>query len=129
MEHAQVTLPVEIPAARCGRRDEAGQTGHPRPALADAGGHGHLMMIARLVLRDWRCRPFVEIERVLRETPERLQVQFLFRKESREKLRVAPTIGKVRETEVAPRRNTPVTVAVVDGLDGRAVGPGEEFVE
>src|SRR2546426_836753 len=56
VKHAQVALSVEIPAARRGGRDQAGKAGQPRPAFADAGGHGHLVRVTRLVLRDRRGR-------------------------------------------------------------------------
>src|SRR5437667_7706362 len=70
MEDAQVRLPVEVELAQRGRAQNSREADNPWSGFADARGHGHTMRIVRAVLRNRLERPFVEIERVLRQPSE-----------------------------------------------------------
>src|SRR5262245_5106535 len=75
------------------------------------------------------------IERVLRQPSQDLHdscgvaAELSLLEEPSEKFRIAPAVGKVREAKMAPRTDSPVAVAIVDHVDGRAVGKGKVLVK
>src|SRR5215813_3489717 len=130
MEDAQMTLPIEkeLVGDRLGT-DEAGQRDGPGLPLADAPEHPHAIRVLRQVLGNGRGGALVKVQRVLGDPPQHLEPSAALLKEGGEELRVASSVGKAREAEVAPRIDTPAAVAIVDHFHRRAVWPCEVRVE
>src|SRR5215510_10277352 len=130
MEDAQMTLPIEeeLVGYRLGA-GQAGQRDGPGLSLADARGHSHAIGIPRQVLGDGRGGAVVKVQRVLSDPPQHLEPSAALLEESGEELRVASSVGKAREAEVAPRIDATAAVAIVDHFHRRAVRPREVRME
>src|SRR2546422_3303908 len=78
-------------------------------------------MVVGLVLRDRRGRPLVKIDCVLGQPSQPIHVEVIFGKETRQKVSVTTAVREMRKSEVAPRIDVPVPVAIVDNFNGWAV--------
>src|SRR5262250_270251 len=130
MEDAQMTLPIEeeLVGYRLGA-GQAGQRDGPGFPLADARGHPHAIGVLRQVLGNGRGGALVKVQRVLSDPPQHLGPSATLLEESGKELRVASSVGKMREAEVAPRIDAPAAVAIVDHFHRRAVRPREVRME
>src|SRR5262249_15900958 len=130
MEDAQMTLPIEeeLVGYRLGA-GQAGQRDGPGLSLADARGHSHAIGVPRQGLGGGRGGGPVKGRSVRRDPPEHLEPSAALLEESGEELRVASSVGKAREAEVAPRIDSPTAVAIVDHFHRRAVRPREVRME
>src|SRR5262249_28813045 len=72
---------------------------------------------------------FVKVQRVLRDTAQRLHADAAVGKESSQKLRVASAVGEAGESEMSPRAYVPSPVAIVDDLHGSSIRPREVLVK
>src|SRR5574340_923986 len=130
VEHFQAGLPVEIKTAgNVLRRYNPGEAHDPWARFTYGRRHGHAIGKARRVLRDWRERPVVVVERVLCQTPDVLERAFAGPGKAREKFRVPAAIGEMGEAEVSPRADISVPPPVVRYHGGSAVRIGEVLVE
>src|SRR5215470_13880810 len=130
MEDAQMTLPIEEELV--GYRLSAGQAGQrdgPGLPLADARGYPHAIGELRQVLGNGRGWALVKVQGVLSNPPEDLEPSATLLEESGKELRVASSVGKARESEVAPLIDAPAAVAIVDHFHRRAVRPREVRME
>src|SRR5215475_9625516 len=130
MEDAQMTLPIEeelvgywLGAGQAGQRDDPGLP------LADARGHPHAIGVSRQVLGNRRGGALVKVQRVLSDPPQHLEPSAALLEESGEELRVASSVGKAREAEVAPWIDAPAAVVIVDHFHRRAIRPREVRME
>src|SRR5215475_1836891 len=130
MEDAQMTLPIEeeLVGDRLGT-GKAGQRDSPGLPLTDARGHPHAIRILWPVLGNGRDGALVKVQRVLSDPPQHLEPSAALLEESGEELRVASSVGKAREAEVAPGIDSPAAVAIVDHFHRRAVRPREVRME
>src|SRR5215468_4869708 len=130
MEDAQMTLSIEeeLVGDRLGA-GEAGQCDGPGLPLADARGHPHTIGVLRQVLGNGRGGALVKVQRVLSDPPQHLEPSAALLEESGEELRVASSVGKAREAEVAPWIDAPAAVAIVDHFHRRAIRPREVRME
>src|SRR5262252_4837918 len=130
MEDAQMTLPIEeeLVGDRLGT-GKAGQRDSPGLPLTDARGHPHAIRILWPVLGNGRDGALVKVQRVLSDPPQHLEPSAALLEESGEELRVASSVGKAREAEVAPWIDAPAAVAIVDHFHRRAVRPREVRME
>src|SRR5215470_18259481 len=130
MKDAQMTLPIEeeLVGYRLGA-GQAGQRDGPGLPLADARRHPHAIGVPRQVLGNGRGGALVKVQRVLSDPPQHLEPSAALLEESGEELRVASSVGKAREAEVAPCVNSPPAVAIVDHFHRRAVRPREMRME
>src|SRR5262249_57318593 len=130
MEDAQMTLPIEeeLVGYRLGA-GQAGQRDGPGLPFADARGHPHAIGVLWQILGTRHGGALVKVQRVLSDPPQHLEPPAALLEEGGEELRVASSVGKARETEVAPRIVSPTAVAIVDHFHRRAVRPREVRME
>src|SRR5262245_17452335 len=124
MEDAQMTLPIEeeLVGYRLGA-GQAGQRDGPGLPFADARGHPHAIGVLWQILGNGHGGALVKVQRVLSDPPQHLEPPAALLEEGGEELRVASSVGKARETEVAPRIDSPAAVAIVDHFHRRADRP------
>src|SRR5215467_9756054 len=117
-----MSLPIEeeLVGYRLGA-SQAGQRDGPGLPLADARGHLHAIGVLRQVLGNGRGGALVKVQRVLSDPPQHLGPSATLLEESGKELRVASSVGKMREAEVAPWIDAPAAVAIVDHFHRRAI--------
>src|SRR6267378_626616 len=141
VKDADTALPVKIELAERLSVYHARERHDPRACLANSRRNAHLVGIVRLVLRDGFGAPLVIVQRALRQPPQCVQGQtpvlplrihagqVVGMEKAGQKLGVPAAVWKIGETEMSPRVNSPIAVAVVDDLHRSAVGISKVLVK